>query len=955
MTIAANDLTVRIHHTPIPSNRKSNAAKHTDSLPVYQGFRYQLKSLIAEGGMGKVYRAFDSILNREVALKIHLDSSMEMDSRIRFSEEAIITGQLQHPGIPPIYDLGILPDGQSFLAMKVIEGQTLEALVQSDWKGMNIANLFESICQAIGFAHVNRIIHRDLKPSNIMIGEFGEVQVMDWGLAKPIDQPGQRLSDTPMPPRFTRNPHQQQTQVGTILGTPAYMSPEQASGQSALADERSDVFGLGGILCFMLTGQPPFPDVDFETMTMSTLKSDLDSTYLRLDHSQGDPELISLAKRCLSFDPKERPANGNVVAHLVKDIQDQATERAKATLLAKIASDAKRKIWVGSFAVVCAVLLIGTTVSLWQAVVATNAQNETAIHLKNAKDSESKMVRAGGDSKLVLRAMLEVLASFDPHTTKVEAETIPSVLAKRMIKAGKQLTPDSIHDQEMLSQLQDQIGKTLLSLGYFKEAIDFLKVSWEIKSKLLGPQHVSTLMELGEMATAYEKLGEVNKAVPILEQTLEGIQSQLGPDHPDTVVCMNRLAIGYLGIGQLDRAIPLFEKTLEVKMKKTGLMNHDALSIANNLAEAYKVSGQLEKSINLFEQSLAAEKSFQTTHPPRLIATMNNLALAYQVNRQYDLAQPIFDAALPIAKTNLGPEHPTTIAILGNIAENLKMTGRAYQSIPLHVQVLEYRIKKHGETSPQALISMNNLATVYRVIGEYQKGLPYLQKAYDTFTKSFGKDHPIAMAFEFNLAIHHRCKGDIFEALPFAEDVYQRRMNKLGPVSQETTMTLEFLTQLYQELMEVQKIEPLLDRYVASSRAKVPSDDANGMKILTTAGELYLQAGCFTKAESLLQECADRFRQRKLENWESQHALSLLGGAKLRQGKFTEAEPLLTQSFESLLKTQSSIPAKSKNVVFEASQRLVELYRQTNRPDLARAVLQRAPREQIPIPLYSKE
>ena len=219
------------------------------------GGRYRLGEEIARGGMGVVYAARDLVLDRDIGLKT-LRQSPPAGSPLarRFREEARITGQLQHPGIPPVHDLGALADGRPFLAMKLIKGRTLADLLgerpgPSHDRARFVA-VFEQICQAVGYAHAHRVIHRDLKPANIMVGAFGEVQVMDWGLAKVLTagtaaaDPEETSTGTLV--RSVRDSDGSFTQAGSVLGTPAFMPPEQAAGLVGKVDRRSDVFGLGG-------------------------------------------------------------------------------------------------------------------------------------------------------------------------------------------------------------------------------------------------------------------------------------------------------------------------------------------------------------------------------------------------------------------------------------------------------------------------------------------------------------------------------------------------------------------------------------------------------------------------------------------------------------------------------------------------------------------------------------
>jgi eukaryotic-like serine/threonine-protein kinase len=218
--------------------------------------RYVLGEEIARGGMGVVYRATDTTLGREVAVKVLQDKyGPESAAARRFADEARIAGQLQHPAIPPVHDLGTLPDGRPFLAMKLIKGATLDVLLEarpdpSAERGRFVA-AFEQVCQALAYAHSHNVIHRDLKPANVMVGSFGEVQVMDWGLAKVLasrerKQPEEDAEATTGATQVDalRDLDGSFTQAGSVLGTPAFMPPEQAAGAIGKIDFRSDVFGL---------------------------------------------------------------------------------------------------------------------------------------------------------------------------------------------------------------------------------------------------------------------------------------------------------------------------------------------------------------------------------------------------------------------------------------------------------------------------------------------------------------------------------------------------------------------------------------------------------------------------------------------------------------------------------------------------------------------------------------
>ncbi len=371
---------------------------------------YELLDAIGHGGMGVVHRARDRALDREVALKF-LRGRYAVDSLTasRFLEEARITGRLQHPGIPPVHQVGTLPDGRPFLAMKLIRGRTLAELLERDgphptrWLGV-----FEAISQAVGYAHAQGVVHRDLKPANVMVGDHGEVQVMDWGLAKV-------LGAAPEPPVRTANPaetidHRPEsrplresdgslTQAGSVLGTPQFMPPEQAAGEIDKIGERTDVFGLGAVLCVLLTGQPPFEGTTAETTRLNAVRGKTEAAFARLNACGAEADVIALCQRCLAFEPGERPANGAAVAAAVAEIRQQSEERAKraeverATAAVQLREGNRRRrtllVAAGVAAAILGLGVVGTSIGYFRAVQARRA--EAAVRAKAQARLESAL------------------------------------------------------------------------------------------------------------------------------------------------------------------------------------------------------------------------------------------------------------------------------------------------------------------------------------------------------------------------------------------------------------------------------------------------------------------------------------------------------------------------------------------------------------------------------------
>jgi tetratricopeptide (TPR) repeat protein len=348
----SDDLTAT-QSEPRPTASVADPAAAGGTAPPPCGERYTLGEEIAHGGMGIVYRATDAMFGREVAVKV-LQEKLAAGSAAtrRFADEARITGQLQHPGIPPVFDLGTLPDGRPFLAMKLIKGDTLETLLRNRPdpaadRGRLVA-AFEQVCQAVAYAHAHGVIHRDLKPANVMVGAFGEVQVMDWGLAKVLGQPQPgtvgdpetTAGDTEI--RSLRDGGDLLTQAGSVLGTPAYIPPEQALGAVHEVDARSDVFGLGAILAAVLTGRPPFVGDAADTTRVMAARGEVQGCFARLEACGADPELVALCKRCLAPKRDDRPADAGEVARAVAELRAAADDRARRAELDRVKAEGER-------------------------------------------------------------------------------------------------------------------------------------------------------------------------------------------------------------------------------------------------------------------------------------------------------------------------------------------------------------------------------------------------------------------------------------------------------------------------------------------------------------------------------------------------------------------------------------------------------------------------------------
>jgi serine/threonine-protein kinase len=363
---------------------------------------YALLGRIDAGGMGVVWRVRDLQFGRSLALKVMSARAALAAGRVeRFIAEAQICGQLAHPYIVPVHSMGRLPDGRPYHTMKLVEGRTLAALLDEEPASaelrMKYVQIFDQVCQAVAFAHRKGIIHRDLKPENVMVGAHGEVQLMDWGLAKVL--PGTEGNSEPDGMVIeTEEDETARTRAGSVLGTVAYMPPEQARGQIAEIDRQSDVFSLGAILCKVLTGAPPYTGPDATSLMQKAGDADLDEALARLRDSGADPELVRLAERCLAPDKSARPADAGEVEAAVaaylsgveERLQQERLHRERAQIQAG-EERRRRKLWFGLAAAVLAAIGLLAGGGLYVQGQRAQRQREASLALEQAESQ----LRAG--------------------------------------------------------------------------------------------------------------------------------------------------------------------------------------------------------------------------------------------------------------------------------------------------------------------------------------------------------------------------------------------------------------------------------------------------------------------------------------------------------------------------------------------------------------------------------
>src|SRR5579864_7656009 len=763
--------------------------------------RYTLGKEIDRGGMGIIYRATDTVLGREVAVKVLQEKYGALsEAALRFAFEARITGQLQHPSIPPVHDLGTLSDGRPFLAMKLIKGKTLDETSKDRPDaaadlGRHVA-VFEQICQALAYAHSHDVIHRDLKPANVMVGAFGEVQVMDWGLAKILGaepapaSPTETQSDATwawpqIGPSSASSTETQNdatraltqispssdlgspTEAGSMLGTPAFAPPEQVAGEIEKVDTRADVFGLGAILAVILTGKPPYVGATFESVRVMALRGKLDDCFARLDASWSEPELVALCKRCLAFEPAERPPNAGEVAKAVAELRAAADERARraelervrvegeqATAEARATERRKRlRLWIGAAAVLAAAVVGGLT-----AVVAVQRRANAELADEQAKVEARNKQLADEQAKVQQRFEMAVKAIETFHTGVSEEALLKNPqLTELRTKLLKQAAGFYANLEKFLARQTDVKSRKTLAAGYFQlaeltdkigdktEALRVHREALAVRRELAAAPgaDVETRLDVGRsllnVGALLNTTGDTSGALAALEEgrdLAERLVTEEPTDAVRSVLALNHSRRGLLlaQTGEPSKSLESHRKALGIRQKLADV-NPTVTTFQSDLAWSHMNIGGImmdigkpAEALEAYQKALGIRQKLADANPAvssfqsdLALVHYNSAVLLRETGKPGEVLNS-YEKALAI-RLKLADANPTVTSFQQGLAQShfsigalLSEMGKPEESLRSYEQARAIMLKL-AEVNPEVAIFRRHLASTYNNIG----------------------------------------------------------------------------------------------------------------------------------------------------------------------------------------------------------------------------------------------
>jgi serine/threonine protein kinase len=914
---------------------------------------YKLLQLLGEGGMGAVWMAEQQEpVHRLVAVKViraGLDSGQAV---ARFEAERQALALMNHPNIAQVLDGGATEDGQPYLVMELVKGTPITRYCDDHRLPLRQRlELFVPVCQAIQHAHQKGIIHRDIKPSNILVAPYDDrpvIKVIDFGVAKAA---GQRLTDRTL---FT--------EFGAVVGTPEYMSPEQAQLNNQDIDTRSDVYALGVLLYELLTGTTP---ITAERLQKSSLLEVLRAIReeepprpsIRLGDStealpaisaqrQTDPaklpnllrgELDWIVMKCLE---KERGRRYDTANSLARDLQRYLNGEPVEACPPKAAYRLKKFVGRNRGAVVAAGVLL---VSLLAGLTGTSAGLVWAVRERDAREAARKDAVA---SEAQARARLtqiekgnavlaEVFADLDIRQVRANAEPLEAVLARRLVRAAEQLDVEAVGDPLVVAALRIRLGRALKNLGYAAEAIPLIQKARDAWTAQRGPDHPDTLASMAHLADAYRADGQFARALPLLEDTLTRNKARLGPEHPSTLACMGTLAQCYQGAGKLDRAVPLFEETLRLEKARLGPEHPETLSTMGSLAWSYRAAGQLTRAVPLFEETLKLQRARLGREHPDTLSSMSNLALGYLAVGRTAEALPLFEEALKLQRTRLGPDHPYTLLCMNNLALGYQAAGKLDLALPLFEETLARQKARLGPDHLDTVVSMGNLADAYGAAGKLDRALPLLEETLALRKAKLGPDHPDTLTGMNNLAWGYRTAGKLAQALPLFEEAAQG-IERRRFQHEHAQKILASTISAYREAGQFDPAEAWQRKWLTHLKERDGAGSAAYANELGRHCTFLVQRQKWTQAEPALREYLALVEKRTPNDWRTFKTRSALGAALLFQQRYADAEPLLRAGYEGLRQRADTLPSEVGNQPLrEALERLAQLYDAWGKPDEA--------------------
>ena len=684
---------------------------------------YRILSRLGEGGMGQVWLAEQTApLQRQVALKL-IRVGMYDDSVLqRFESERQSLASMSHPSIAKVFDAGTTPDGQPYFAMEYVPGLPITEYCDNNKLTVRERlELFVQVCEGVQHAHQKAIMHRDLKPSNILVEEVDRKpvpRIIDFGLAKAASK--------------TATGEDLLTQVGAFLGTPGYMSPEQADPDTQDIDTRTDVYSLGVILYELLTGFLPSETEGASKPFLEKIRQlkeqdpPLPSTKVR-----GEPESSTSKAQDRGTDPKQlvfllkgdldwitmkalerdRSRRYNTPSELAADIvrylKNEPVIARPASAGYHIRKYIRRHRFGVAVAAVMAALLAGFAIM-------------QAVELR-------RITRERDRANRITDFMTRMFKVSDPGQARGNSVTAREILDK----ASRDINGGLSKDPEIQAQMMNVMGGVYDNLGLYPQAQSLYHDAVEIRERMLGPENPDTLRAMHRLCRPLREQGKYAEAEKLQRQTLDVQRQLLGPEHPDTLVSEAELATILYNEARYPEAEKLGRDALAAERRVLGNEDSDTVWSMDILASIYFDEGRLSEAEKLYQEAVENRRRVLGPDHPDTLAAMDGYATTLATEHHNEEAEKLLRETLSIRQRVLGPEHRDTLMSMNNLGSMLFIEGQYGEAEKLEDETLNIQRRVLGPNHPDTAMSLYNLGGTVLHKGNPARALSLLREAVD--------------------------------------------------------------------------------------------------------------------------------------------------------------------------------------------------------------------------------
>lgn len=711
--------------------------------------KYKLMEELGKGGMGTVFMAEQiEPVKRRVAVKI---IKLGMDTKqvvARFETERQALAMMDHPNIAKVYDGGATETGRPYFVMELVRGISLTKYCDKHkLSTRERLELFIPVCQAVQHAHQKGLIHRDLKPSNVLVAiQDGKPlpKIIDFGIAKAMDH------------RLTQQTFF--TEQGQLIGTPEYMSPEQAEMTGLDIDTRTDIYTLGVMLYELLVGVLPFDPKTLRSAAFSEIQriiretdppkastrlSNLGNTQRSIaEQRHTDPSTLRkqlkgdldwIIMRAMEKDRTRRYETSNALAmDIQRYLNDEPIVARPPSAAYKMAKFAKRhKAGLAAGVLVTLALVLGLVLATTGLIRAKRAE---AVAAKERDRANQEAVTA----QQVSNFLMDLFRVSDPSEALGN-----SITAREILDKGAERIKEELSEQPLIkSRLMDVMGVVYRNLGLYHQATSLMEQALQAKRQTLGDEHLEVSESLNNLASLLYSKGEFKEAEQLFCEALDIRIKLQGEDHLDVATCLNNLAMTVKALGKYDEAEPMYRKALVIRRKHFGSEHTLIAQSINNLGMYLYRKGELTEAEQLFREALAMNRKVLGQEHPEVSANLNNLALVLRESGKYPEAETMFRQVIDMECRFYGDDHPYIARGLINLAALLVKKGDLVEAERIFREALEIHRKTFPEDHWQIATSKNLLGGCLTKSGRFSQAEKLLVESFEIIRNQFGTSHP---------------------------------------------------------------------------------------------------------------------------------------------------------------------------------------------------------------------